>query len=185
MIWRLLRPQGAIGLALCALLSVLLCIEQRRTGRWREEAQRTAVSLKAEQATAAQTLANYRAAAAAARAADAANIQRVTTEQSAINQRSSDDFEARISDARARAGRLQQQAAAAEAHSGSGGAAPMSGLSAGAQATAGTAGQDRLPLADRLTATEQALQLDALIKWVNAQSSVDPGNAPPANSGVR
>jgi hypothetical protein len=31
----------------------------------------------------------------------------------------------------------------------------------------------RLPLADRLEATEQAIQLDELIKWVRAQAAVD------------
>jgi hypothetical protein len=36
------------------------------------------------------------------------------------------------------------------------------------------AAQDRFPLADRLTATEQAIQLDELIKWVERQAKIDP-----------
>jgi len=36
------------------------------------------------------------------------------------------------------------------------------------------AGQDQLPQSDGLTATEQAIQLDELIKWVKAQAAVDP-----------
>ena len=35
-------------------------------------------------------------------------------------------------------------------------------------------GQDRFPDPDRLIATEQAIQLDELIKWVRAQAAVDP-----------
>ena len=34
--------------------------------------------------------------------------------------------------------------------------------------------ETRLPAADALTATEQAIQLDELIKWVRAQAAVDP-----------
>ena len=52
-------------------------------------------------------------------------------------------------------------------------AAPMPGLSAAAGSAAQAAGQDRLPPADALTATEQAIQLDELIKWVRAQAEVD------------
>ena len=37
--------------------------------------------------------------------------------------------------------------------------------------------QDRLPDADALTATEQAIQLDELIKWVEAQAAVDNADA--------
>lgn len=185
MIWRLLKPQGAVGLAICALLLVLLAAEKRQTRRWRAQAERTGATLKSEEAAAAQTAANYRAAAAAAQAADAANVQRVTAEQSAINQRSSDDYEARIDDARALARRLQQQAAVRAFDPGSGGAAAVPRVPAAAQATARASDQDGFPLADRLTATEQAVQLDALIKWVEAQSAVDQGNGPPAGAGVR
>jgi hypothetical protein len=35
--------------------------------------------------------------------------------------------------------------------------------------------QDGLP--DRLLATEQAIQLDELIKWVKRQSAIDPNGA--------
>lgn len=33
--------------------------------------------------------------------------------------------------------------------------------------------KDGLPAADRLLATEQAIQLDELIKWIRAQAKVD------------
>ena len=54
----------------------------------------------------------------------------------------------------------------AAADPGAGRSAPMPGLSAAAGGAAQAAGQDRLPPADALTATEQAIQLDELIKWV-------------------
>jgi len=50
----------------------------------------------------------------------------------------------------------------------------MPGLPAATCRTAQAAGQDRLPPANALLATEQAIQLDELIKWVQAQASVDP-----------
>lgn len=50
----------------------------------------------------------------------------------------------------------------------------MPELSAAAAGPAQAAGQDRLPPSDALTATEQAIQLDELIKWVGAQAAVDP-----------
>lgn len=53
----------------------------------------------------------------------------------------------------------------------------MPGLSAAAGRTAQAAGEDRLPRSalgpgDALLATEQAIQLDALIGWVRAQSGI-------------
>src|SRR3954447_9642689 len=51
------------------------------------------------------------------------------------------------------------------------GGAPMPGPSAAPAGAAQATGQDRLPEADALTATEQAIQLDELIKWVRAQAA--------------
>jgi hypothetical protein len=41
----------------------------------------------------------------------------------------------------------------------------------------GQRGADRLSVSDALTATEQAIQLDELIKWIRAQAKVD-NNSP-------
>jgi hypothetical protein len=49
----------------------------------------------------------------------------------------------------------------------------MPGLSAPPGGAAQPPGQDRLPSQDALTATEQAIQLDELIKWVRKQAAVD------------
>jgi hypothetical protein len=51
-------------------------------------------------------------------------------------------------------------------------------LSAAAGGADQAADQDRLPLAEALTATEQAIQLDELIGWVRRQHSVNPNAAP-------
>ena len=53
----------------------------------------------------------------------------------------------------------------------------MSRLPAAAGQSLEAAGADGFPLAERLTATEQAIQLDALIKWVRAQAAVDPNGS--------
>ena len=66
--------------------------------------------------------------------------------------------------------RLRPQAAA---NSSPRGTASMSGLSAAAGGPTQTAVQDGLPSQDALTATEQAIQLDELIKWVRRQAAVD------------
>jgi hypothetical protein len=47
-------------------------------------------------------------------------------------------------------------------------------LPAAAGRPAQAAVQNGLPAADALTATEQAIQLDELIKWVRNQHDVDP-----------
>ena len=49
----------------------------------------------------------------------------------------------------------------------------MPGISAAAREPSETAREDRLSAADRLLATEQAIQLDELIKWIRAQAKVD------------
>src|SRR5437763_1915450 len=80
-------------------------------------------------------------------------------EQLSISERTANDFEARLADARVRAGRLRQLATSAT-DSGGRRAAPVPGLSAAPGGPAQAAGQDRLPPADALLATEQAIQLD-------------------------
>jgi hypothetical protein len=100
----------------------------------------------------------------------------VKAEQSAINERSANDFETRIAAARATAQRLQREAAA---HPGNGGSASVSGLSAAPSGTAQTPGEGGLSVSDALTATEQAIQLDELISWIRRQHQVDPNKASP------
>ena len=171
---RLLNVQGIAGIAVALALGILLLVQKGETRHWRKESGQFEQLYGQQQAALATTIANYRAAAAQAEAADKANAGRVAAEQRAISERTSNDFEARLAAARLSAQRLRGQGAAAAADPGGGAAAPVPGLSAASGRPAQAAGQDRLPRSDALTATEQAIQLDELIKWVRAQAAVDP-----------
>jgi hypothetical protein len=111
-----------------------------------------------------------------AKASDAANNARVEGEQAAINQERGSSYEARIADARARAGSLRPTARTADPRSG--GTASVPRLSAATVGTPQGAEQNGLSDTDQLIATEQAIQLDELIKWVKAQQAVDVNGQP-------
>ena len=177
MILRLLHPQGIAGLAVAAALAALLLVQKSETRHWRRQSGQYEQLYRGEQAAFAGTVASYRAAADAARAADRAAAERVAAEQRAINERTSNALEDRLANARARAanfatGGLRVQTRTAATDPGADGAAPVPGLPAAPGGTGQAASQDRLPDPDRLIATEQAIQLDELIKWVKAQGAV-------------
>jgi hypothetical protein len=174
---RLLNVQGIAGLAVSVCLALLLMIQKGDTRHWRKQSEQFEQLYRGEQASFAGTVANYRAAVEAARAADKAAAERVRDEQAAINERSTNDLQTRLADARANAERLRRLAQSS-AHPGGGGGALVSGLPAAAGGADQAAGQDRLPLSAALTATEQAIQLDELIGWVRRQHSVNPNAAP-------
>lgn len=173
--------QGALGLAGSALLGLLLVTQKAETRHWRKQSGQFEQLYRAEQTARAGTIANYRAAAAAARHADQVNAQRVAAEQRAINERTVHDFQARLAAARAAAfadARRLRHEGQDRADPGSGRTAAVPGLPAAARAAAQAAGHDRLSHAAngpdwRLTATEQAIQLDELIKWVRRQHAVE------------
>jgi hypothetical protein len=162
--------------AAVAAVAVLWLIQSR--DQWRDESRANAALYQQAQAASAATVANYQAAAEQARRQDAANLARVEAEQGAINERTQDDFETRIASARASAQRLREQAAAAAIDPGARGAAAVPGLPPATGRAPEAAGQDRLPQLDRLTATEQAIQLDELIKWVQAQAALQVNAVP-------
>lgn len=128
--------------------------------------------LAAEQAAHRASALNWQMATAAALAADLEHRLAQERRQAEESRRIADDFEARIADARARAAAAGMRAQAAAADQGGGGGAPVPGLSDPARVADAAAGQDRLSAADALIATEQAIQLDALIGWVEAQARV-------------
>jgi hypothetical protein len=173
MIPRLLNVQGAFGLAASLALLGLLLIQKGETRHWRKQSHGFETLHRAEQQAHAQTVANYRVAAEAARRADADNRDRVLIAQRDINERTIHAYEARVGDARARVDRLRREAGAAAANPGDRRATPLPATGPTARAADGSAAQDGLFLADRLIATEQAIQLDELIKWVRAQGTVD------------
>ena len=168
---RLLGPKGVAGIAVALCLSLLLLLQKAETRRWRDRSVENERLYRAEQAALAGTIANYRTAADVARAADRAIADRVAAEQSAINERTAHDYEARIAAARAVAQRLRG-GASSEADPGPRGNADLPGLSATPGRLAQGAGEDRLPATDALIATEQAIQLDELIDWVREQHGV-------------
>lgn len=153
-----------------AILMLFLLIQDRN--RWKDTATLRQQQVVAEKAAHASTVANYRAAAEQARAADAANVARVKAKQAAINERTAHAYEARIAAARAHADRLRQPGAA-QANSSGGGTAPVPGISPASGGAAQAAGEDGLSPDDALTATEQAIQLDELIQWVRRQADVE------------
>lgn len=174
MLLRLLRPQGIAGLGASLCLALLLVLQKGETRHWRKQSAGFEQRYRAEQAAFAGTVANYRAAADAALAADRGNLARVAGRQNAITERTGHDFEVRLTAARALADRLRRETRSAPADSGRGGAAPMPSLPVTASDAAAPTGENRLPAEDALTATEQAIQLDELIKWVRRQHSIDP-----------
>jgi hypothetical protein len=182
---RLFNPQGIAGLATSLCLAFLLMLQKGETRHWKEQSGQFEQLYRDEQSAFVGTVADYRAAADRARLADKANADRVKAEQAAINERVSNDFENRLAAARAAADRLRDEARTASADPGTRGTAPVPGLAASAGGPSEAAREDRLPPADRLIATEQAIQLDELIRWVRSQAKVDNDPAPVATSQSR
>ena len=172
MIPRILNLQGMIGVAAALLLVVLLTVKAGEARHLRKQSVRFELLYLAEQSAAARTVANYRAAAETARAADRANAARIAAAQRRISERTTNDFEARLAATRARAVRLQLAGQASATAGGAARATPVPAAGPTARAPGPAAAQNGLSLADRLIATEQAIQLDELIKWVNGQAAL-------------
>lgn len=178
MMLRLLNAQGIFGLAVATILIALVSAAKIETRHWKKQSSRFERLYREEATAHAKTEINYRRASDEARMRDAANVARVKRDQRVIDERIQHDFETRLADARARARRLHQAGTSAS-DPGRGRSAPMPGFPASAGEASHAADQDGLPPADALIATEQAIQLDALIKWVRAQSSINV--EPPRN----
>lgn len=124
--------------------------------------------IKAERAAHAQTQANFRKAQEEAEARQKANLARVAKAQEEITDETVTDYRARLADLHARYDRLRTQ--------GNRSASGNTGLSAVPDAASRideTPGENGLPAPDALIASEQALQLDALITWVERQAKVE------------
>ena len=152
MILRLLNIQVLAGIAVSLVLGVMLLIQKGETHHWKKASAGFEQLYRQEQSAFATTVANYRSAGDQARAADLANLQRVAAEQRTINERTANDYEARLAAARAAAQRLRLQSEAA-ADLGAGRGASMPALSAAAGRAPPAPGQDGLPPSDALTAT--------------------------------
>lgn len=130
-----------------------------------------AADLVAEKAAHQASAANWEAATNTARLLDRENKRLVEAQQTAESRRISDDYEARLADARARAAASVRSQAAPADQSGRG-AAAVPGVPDPARLADAAACEGGLPAADALTATEQAIQLDELINWIEAQAAV-------------
>ena len=173
MIPRILNLQGMIGIAAALLLLALFIAKAGEARHWRKQSGRYEQLYRSERF---ETIANYRAAAETARREDLAHAGRIAAEQRAISERTTHDLEARLAAARARTVRLQldQRPAAVAGGGGRAAAVPAPGSTPGPAGR--TAEEDGFHLSDRLLATEQAIQLDELIKWVNGQAAVGGGD---------
>lgn len=184
--WLFEKP---VRLAIASLLAmviiehvtILIVVGQRDAARRHGEVVQAAFD---------RTVETYRKARLEAERLQGQRDKRVAEAQAAITKETVDDYEARLADARARADRLRKQLAAQadRSHSGeagvsapgqaAGGAAKASG-DQGLSAT-GEACRGGMTLNERLIATEQAIQLDALIDWVTKQSAIDVNAEAPA-----
>ena len=177
-----------------AVLAVLLVHWFVTDPALRTELAQAEIDLTLEMQAHAQSNINHALAAAEAGRLDRANVKRVKAEAATESKEIVDDLEIRLSDARQRADAAEQRLrgqANAPARASGGAAAGMPALSrtatgvgqaacdCGLPATGIAAGADGdMSIQERLIATEQALQLDALIQWVNAMGLIDV-NGPP------
>jgi hypothetical protein len=162
--------KALLGAAAVLSLTVALLIARSDARHWQKRQEAT-------QAAFDRTVADYRAAAAKARADDLVNAARVKAEQQQITQEVSNDYEARLADARKRADTLRLRINA-QANPRASGAAQLPTVPVSASAALEAPG-DGFSIADRLLATEQAIQLDALITWVEAQHRVNVNGPTP------
>lgn len=165
--WKIIG--SAVGLLL--VVAAFAWLIHSRDG-WRDTAHTNEQLYHSEQAAHKGTIANYRAASVQAQALDRANVTRVETEAASANQRNASEYQARIADARARYDRLLPHAGTIAYPSGSP-AAPVSVVSANPGGTPGPAAQGQLSADDALTATEEAIQLDQLIKAVKDVQAIN------------
>jgi hypothetical protein len=172
--------RGLAGIGVALVLTAFLVAAKIDARHWQKQSGQFEELYRAEVTAHQQTIGNYRVAAEQARQADAANASRVVTEQKTNDQERSNALETRLADARATADRLRGQFAQATAHPGSGSAAPVPGVQPSPAGSAQGASKDGFSVDDRLTATEQAIQLDELIKWVRKQAGIDVNGKPPA-----
>jgi hypothetical protein len=173
--------RGLLGLVATLTLSVLLVVQTGETRHWHKQSDGWEQLYNREHLAFGQTVLNYRAAAEKARAADKANADRVLAEQRAINERRAHDYEARLADARARAAERVRNGQTG-AHPGGPGAAPVPGPNPTTGGPNGPAAEAGLPPDDALIATEQAIQLDELERWVRETLKIDRTGAGSSSS---
>ncbi|WP_114954328.1 hypothetical protein [Sphingosinicella terrae] len=162
------------GPAVAALLVVLLlaALLHVRTGQ-RDAARASLENVRAENALFAERV-RAESERAARRFADQA--RRTERAQQTASQEVSRDYQQRISDLRRRLAALQLRPAPDRAHpGGAGGGGDLPGLPGAAGGSDAAAGACRLPFPDAALATEQAIRLEELQRWVRRQQAVGEG----------
>lgn len=160
---------GGIVLALLAAVFGALTVERNH---WKHVATERTEEVAKMKAAFDQTVAGYRDAAQKAQAEDAANKLRVELSSQKNNEEIKSEYEARISAARATHDRVRDNQAATTNPSSSS-TASVPGVPTTARGTNETSCEVGLPNDDALIATEQAIQLDELQKWVLKEHSID------------
>ncbi|MFV0642936.1 MAG: hypothetical protein ACK5NN_00295 [Sphingomonadaceae bacterium] len=174
--WLAGRPALSIlGLLILHVSMHQFVIDPRLSGQ-RDAAR---AELRAEQARHEAVVASYRQVAIAAQMQAERKAARAEAEQRRISEEVTHDYETRLADLRSRAARPERLHAPGRAATDSGGSGgvDMSQISHAASGADETAGEDgfscpAMSASDRLIASEQALQLDALIAWVRQQAGV-------------
>lgn len=169
---RLAGLAGLAALAAIVFLFVNLKSEQMRAAKWQHR-------FGEEQAAAALFAGKVRSTAEAMRAKAAEAALAAERLQGKISEEVSSDYRARIDKLRRRAGAAAggMRSDQGGADTGGGGAA-MSGVPGAAGRVDGAAGEDRLPRAglsggDALIASEQAVRLEELQRWLRRQAQAD------------
>jgi hypothetical protein len=160
-------------IALIAVVAASLVIhlaEVHRLHKAEGQLLATSNALRKERLAHAADIARWKVGQAQADALAKANVARVTAEQKTIADERTKSYESRIADARARADRLR---GASSIHQGTADATGMPGVPA-APGLGQASGQGGLSAGDALIATEQAIELDELIKEWRKQSAIDP-----------
>tara|TARA_R110002072_G_scaffold38314_4_gene110924 strand:+ start:30130 stop:30753 length:624 start_codon:yes stop_codon:yes gene_type:complete len=153
---------------------------------WIATADRFETERDAEREAHRTTKGNYRAAQFDAAMKEADRLKRVAQQQKDITDAIETDYHARLADARARAEQLRQELRSGAGAAGASRDLAVPGVPGAAGGSDAAAEDQRLPASgsfDRgpaeqlerdLVATQQAIQLDALIDWVERQVAVDP-----------
>lgn len=187
------------GVWLAAIAAVLLCalactaVQTVRlqgfrlwpisTEGWIAKAGRFERERDAERRSHVRTKTDYRNAQIEAARLERQRLERVQAKQQEITDAVRNDYTIRLADARARADRLRRELQARSAAGGASAGGAVSGIPVATGGAPAAAADDGLPdaalaAAERiereLVATEQALQLDALIDWVERQAAIDP-----------
>lgn len=161
----------------------------------REQRDKVIGERNAERTAHQKTKTDYREAQAEAARQEQKRIERVKAEQQEITDAVEADYRRQLAGLHARAERLREQLQSGTGVAGAGTSIAMPRLSAAGSGSAEAAGDNGLPAAfDRdpaeqlerdVIATEQAIQLNALIDWLLKQNAIDPNSSDPNAQGAQ